>query len=209
MSESLAAIRAEGQGLDQVLAGLPDGWPDLPTRLGAWTLRELVAHLLRGPSRVTTYLAQDPPERAEIDWLDYWRRANTSDPSEVAARASTDAASTSPEDLVRRFGPAWRDAVAAAERSGADRVTTTPLGAARLDHYLTSRVVELTVHGLDVRAALGLPPEATPRGLDVTTRVLTGLLGRARPADLADDVSFVLAATGRVPHGNPALPVLR
>lgn len=204
---ALDAVRAEGRALDAVLSALPDGWWQRPTRLPAWDLGALVAHTLRAPTRVTTYLAAPVPDVAEIGWLDYWRRANVSDPDEVARRALDDASSLRPEDVPATFSRAWRACVTQAEDAGADRLLPGPFGAMRLDHYLTTRVVELTVHGLDVRAALDLPETPTPAGASVTVAALEALAG-GRPDDLPDDVAFLLAATGRRSHPDPDLPVL-
>lgn len=209
---SLAAIRAEGRALDDVLVDLPDRWWVRATRLPAWDLGQLLAHTLRAPTRVTAYLDQPEPGVAELDWLDYWRRANDTDPAGVAQRAIRDASDRDPDELPEAFSNAWRDAVAAAGEVGAARLLPGPFGAMRLDHYLTTRVLELTVHGLDVRAALGLPEVPTADGTAVTVAVLEALRGSSgdRPSDRdEDDLAFILAATGRREHPDPDLPVIR
>jgi hypothetical protein len=63
---------------------------------------------------------------------------------------------------------------------------------------LTTRVVELTVHGLDLARALGVPPCATVKGRADTVATLEGLLGIRAPSALAwDEVTFVEKGTGR------------
>lgn len=206
---STSAFRAQADALHSVLSSLPDGWTGRATRLPAWDLHQLVAHTMRAATRVTAYLERGAPDRAEIDWLDYWRRANDTDPDGVAQRAVEDASSLDPSGAADAFGRAWADALTAAEDAGAARLMMGPFGGMRLDHYLPTRVVELTVHGLDIRAALGLPETSTEEGAVVTTAVLEGLYG-GRPPDLTgDDIDFILAGTGRREHPDTDLPVLR
>ena len=74
--------------------------------------------------------------------------------------------------------------------------------------YVPTRVVEVCVHGLDLRDALGAPPTPTPAALASTVSTLEGLLAGPRPPDLPDDVAFVEAATGRRPHTDLRFPLL-
>lgn len=207
LAASLTALSTEGHALDRILDHVRGPWQARRTRLPAWSLGELVAHLARGAARVAAYLAEAPPATLEVGWLDYWRRARELDPAAIAARSRQEAATARPEELRDRFAATWRGAVEAARVAGPGRLLPSPVGAMRLDHYLTSRVVEVTVHGLDVRASLGLEEVATPQGLVVTCAVLEGLAG-GRPPDLEEDVGFVLAATGRRPHGAAGFPLL-
>ena len=83
----------------------------------------------------------------------------------------------------------------------------------RLDEFVASRVVEAVVHGLDLTDALGREPMATPEGVAVTAAILDDLLARktvaGRPPDLADDMAWVRAASGRGPeHAVPRLPLI-
>ena len=83
----------------------------------------------------------------------------------------------------------------------------------RLAEFVASRVVEAVVHGLDLTDALGRQPMATPEGLAVTASILDELLARrtvaGRPPDLADDMAWVRAASGRGPvHPDPRLPLI-
>jgi hypothetical protein len=82
----------------------------------------------------------------------------------------------------------------------------------RLDEFVPSRIVEAVVHGIDLTEALGRPTIATPEGVAVTAGILDDLLARrtvaGRPADLADDLSWVRAASGRTPHPDPRLPLI-
>jgi hypothetical protein len=82
----------------------------------------------------------------------------------------------------------------------------------RLDEFVTSRVVEAVVHGLDLTDALGRDSIATPDGIAITAEILDDLLARrtvaGRPADLADDWDWIRAASGRGAHPDPRLPLI-
>ena len=82
----------------------------------------------------------------------------------------------------------------------------------RLDEFVASRVVEAVVHGLDITDAFGRESIATPEGTALTAAILDDLLARktvaGRPADLADDLAWVRAASGRAEHTDPRLPLI-
>jgi mycothiol maleylpyruvate isomerase-like protein len=82
----------------------------------------------------------------------------------------------------------------------------------RLDEFVPSRVLEAVVHGMDLTDALGRECMATPDGIAMTAAILDELLARrtvaGRPKDLADDLAWIRAASGRGPHGDPRLPVI-
>lgn len=66
---------------------------------------------------------------------------------------------------------------------------------------------------IDLTDALGREPMATPEGVAVTAAILDDLLARktvaGRPPDLADDMAWVRAASGRGPvHADPRLPLI-
>lgn len=209
LHQSVAALRREGRALDPIVEGLTPQDMRRPTRLDAWNVRELLAHLIRAPQRLTTYLTGPAPPEPEIDWLGYWQAAREQEPVSIAQRARSAAQRSSDDELRSQWAAAWPEATVEAAHSHPSRALVGPFGAMRLDHYITTRVVEVTVHGLDLRAALDLEEVATPAGLEVTCAVLEGLLGVSRPVDLArDDLAFVLAATGRAAHDDPDLPVL-
>ena len=82
----------------------------------------------------------------------------------------------------------------------------------QVDEFVASRIVEAVVHGLDLTLALGRDPIASSEGLAQTASILDDLLARRtlgrRPADLADDLAWVLAASGRAEHTDTRLPLI-
>lgn len=206
---SLAALQAEVDALAPVLDGLTADDLSAPTRLPEWDVQVLVAHLVRGVDRIRAYLTETLPDDPQLTWTSYFTTAmEVADPGDVSERARAFAAGIND----RPVPDVWRAVTAEALRLGAiapdDRAITTPFGTLRIDHYLPSRVLEVTVHGLDLRDALGLEEVATPAGLDVTVRLLEALLDGDRPEGLEDDVTFVLAGTGRLPWDDDRLPLL-
>lgn len=206
---ALAALRMEGDALAGVLEAMTVDDLDRPTRLGDWTVQQLIAHLVRGVDRIPTYVAAPAPPTSTTDWLGYWARAAETDPASISQRAREFASQINGRPVLDVWRRTLADALTVAAGTPRDRRLHTPFGGIRLDHYLPTRVLEVTVHGLDLRAALGLEEVASPYALEVTTDVLLGLLAGPVPDDLEDDtVAFVLAATGRRPSGDPRLPVL-
>jgi hypothetical protein len=93
----------------------------------------------------------------------------------------------------------------------------------RLDEFVASRIVEAVVHGIDLtdpleRECIDLtdPLEreciASTDAIDVSARILDDLLARktvaGRPTDLADDLAWIRAASGRAEHPDPRLPLI-
>jgi hypothetical protein len=82
----------------------------------------------------------------------------------------------------------------------------------QLGEFVPSRVVEAVVHGFDLTDALGRDTIATPQGIALTAAILDDLLARrtvaGRPDDLAEDLAWVRAASGRAEHDDPRLPLI-
>jgi hypothetical protein len=81
-----------------------------------------------------------------------------------------------------------------------------------LGEFVPSRIVEAVVHGFDLTDALGRETIASPEAVAITAEIMDELLARrtvpGRPADLADDLAWVRAASGRAPHDDPRLPLI-
>jgi hypothetical protein len=82
----------------------------------------------------------------------------------------------------------------------------------QLGEFVSSRVVEAVVHGMDLTDALGQDPIATAEGVAMTAAIFDELIARrtvpGRPPGLADDMAWVRAASGRAPHPDPRLPLV-
>ncbi len=201
------AFRAECAAVDTTLARVPpDAWGR--HALGSWNLAELVAHLIRCVTRVTAYADQPvEAERPDVDRFTYYRYDAAAVAPGVAARAVEEASRLRTEDLPRLFAEGWRAEADLVAELPADRLLATIQGAMRLDEYLATRVLEVTIHHLDVRAALDLPATPTPEAGALVSDLLEGMLDGPRPRNLGR-VRFLLTATGRLPSNDPRFPLV-
>jgi uncharacterized protein (TIGR03083 family) len=199
--DTIDALRAECEALSRTLADLSDEDFAKPTRLPAWNVKELVAHLYRDVDRINVALSQPPPDAVTADSVSYWRSYDpAADGKDIAAR-STELAAGYPtgHELARAWEEMWPTAVAEAERADRNRLIVTWGPGMTFEEFLRTRVLELAVHRMDLHAALGLPQEPTEGGSEITLRILRGLLRDDLPPGLWDEATFVEKATGRLP----------
>lgn len=119
----------------------------------------------------------------------------------MVQRAIEAAEDLNPSSAAAAWARTWSSVLDRAEQDLAtdDRLYRSIFGIIRLSEYLRTRVVEVTVHTMDLRDALGLTPDPSAEGLRVACDVLRGLLGADTLALGIDDVHFALAGTGRAP----------
>lgn len=159
--------------------------------LGVWTVRELTGHASRGLSTVLSGL-DHPADRLDAHApLDYFRLVYAQ-PLEgmhdaVAARGRESAAALGDDPAVT----IWQLADRVLNRLATapdDAPCTTFVGGMRLIDYLPSRVVELTVHGLDLARSTGQPISAPDSSWIVTITIILAM---------ADPARTIFALTGR------------
>jgi uncharacterized protein (TIGR03083 family) len=179
-AEARTGTIAQYERLATAVTGLPDSAFAGPTRLGEWTVAELVAHLTANVAAVTGALRRPPPDAPPISVVAYLASMREYAPG-VARRATELAAGATPA----RLRAALRDAVAAAAAAVVpeplSRLLAVRLGTVTLESFLATRCVEGVVHGLDLRAATGLPAEPDPTALRVVVRTFATLLVRTAP----------------------------
>jgi len=169
-----------------------DQW-DRPA-LGEWTVRDLVGHTNRALLTVETYLGQ-PTAAVEVERpVDYFIRASAAlaDPAAVAARGR-EAGQTLGPDPAATVHKAAERVLAEVKATADDTCLTTPVGGMRLIDYLPTRVFELTVHTLDIAAAISVPVTLPEGAVALTLSLVTDLVA-SRPDNVAP---LLLAATGR------------
>ncbi|GAC1420972.1 MAG: hypothetical protein NVSMB57_14710 [Actinomycetota bacterium] len=199
MTDPFDALAAETRRTGDLLRRLSAADWDRPTRCAPLDVREIVAHALRGSSRLL-HLAQEPTEgEAETDAVQYFRYDPVAEGPMIAQRAQEAAEGRTGEDLARDWSTQWPKAVEAARAVLPPAMIVNPVAPERmlLSEYVKTRVLEVTVHSMDVRDALGLAPDPTKEGLDVTCAILRGLLGADLRPHGVDEVRFVLTGTGR------------
>jgi uncharacterized protein (TIGR03083 family) len=212
MYEELAAtweaLAGEVADLRALLMAQPEAVWQRPTRLPGWDVTILVAHLVRGVGRVAEHAATPLARPPACDRRTYWRYDARAVAPEVDARARAAAAGATPAGLLAELDQALSAGAAAVARLAPQSVLPTVMGPIQLVEYLPTRLIEVCIHGLDLRDALGAPLRPTPAALARTAALLDQLLDGPRPADLRDPVVFIEAASGRRPHADPRLPLL-
>ncbi|MFB7125320.1 sterol carrier family protein [Kitasatospora sp. NPDC056273] len=179
-----AALAAQTRALRAAVDALSTEQLDLPTRLGRWRVRELLAHLAVQLDYVPAHLDDRPQGRAPLDLSGWAAGVATVAPlldeqarERGAAEFAGDAAS-----VAAAFGRAADALLALLERpEAADpaRRFEIRLGSMTLSDMLVTRLVETVVHADDLAAALG--PDAFP-GSPVSSVSLTSSASRALPA---------------------------
>ncbi|MHA6761124.1 sterol carrier family protein [Streptacidiphilus sp. PAMC 29251] len=159
-----------------------------PTRLGAWRVRELVAHLGTVFDAVSRKAGLDGGAGEPLT-LTGWATATRTQAADIAAVAAGEAAAD------QRFG-GTPDQVAAAVDAAVDGMlrtladapdfapglrVPTRFGPMLFTDYLVTRVLETVVHGDDLAAALGTELPHDRQALAATTRLLADTLAAQAP----------------------------
>ncbi|WP_416986714.1 sterol carrier family protein [Streptomyces sp. T028] len=178
-AKTRAAVSAQFRNVREAVAGLTAEQLALPTRLGEWAVRELVAHVTMAVETVSRNLERDEPVKAELTLLQW--------PFATAARA------TGIDDDTRRLAEAHPDLDAlfarteerltrALAHAPGTRLLAARTGAITLDDYLVTRLVELVVHTDDLNAAVpGLAVPFDRQALAGATRLLADALAVKAP----------------------------
>jgi len=218
--QAIEMLDAELRQLDDVFRGLSEEeWlmstklvPLDPT-LKHWTVLELAGHfdISIGLARMLMAERKDgQPGRDRVSFFIFPR-------SEVAP-VVYDYAYKMVEGKTARDMPGvlhetFSKTIEEAKKTAPDHVGPGYYALMRADEFISSRVVEAVVHGMDLTDALGRDSIATPAGVAMTAAILDDLLARrtvaGRPDDLkGNDLAWVRAASGRGPHPDPRLPLI-
>lgn len=151
----------------------------LPTRLGDWTVRELVAHIGTALTAVDRLLDEPEPARQDGHLLD-WPFAIAADADAIAATARRLAAEH--PDLDPHLDGVERRFTARLDAHPGGRLLPTSAGALTLADYVVTRTVELVVHTDDLNAAVpGLDVPYDRQALAACTRLLADALAAKAP----------------------------
>ncbi|MGW7574206.1 sterol carrier family protein [Streptomyces sp. NPDC054765] len=177
-----AAVTAQFDHVREAVRGLAPEQFALPTRLGDWTVRELVAHLSMVVGSVARSLEQPVPPRTEAALVD-WPSAAARLASSIDDRTRALAAAHDPVELLERTAEEY-SRVLAPEPD--DRLLAVRPGAMRLADYLVTRCAELVVHSDDLAAATGLQIPYDRQALATTTRLLADVLAAKAPGNAVE-----------------------
>jgi uncharacterized protein (TIGR03083 family) len=203
MIDPVEALKGECELVSQLVLGLPEEAFDKPTRLPEWNVKQLLGHMTRGVDRIRVFLDEPPPPAVDTDSISYWTRYDpVTDSSEVAQRGKDVAALyESGQPLATAWDETWRRAAGRASTEDRSRPLQVSWGPAlTLDEYVKTRVLEITVHRMDLENALGLQGWGTDAAISIVDEILEGLLGEEPPTELEwDAVDFIDVGTGRRP----------
>ncbi|MEU4425879.1 maleylpyruvate isomerase N-terminal domain-containing protein [Actinoplanes sp. NPDC024001] len=194
----MIALRDEAAAFLAALGQLSAGEWDRPTRCTPWRVRDVVGHVITVLSRVPQMTGAPAPARADTTATSYYRADQR-----FSEAANADRVRTAQERPATRdeFAAVVGEVLAACEREPAGRIVRTRHGDAMLlTDFLTTRVVELAVHGLDVADAVGREPWLTPAAASELQRLLFGPDWPAAVGALGwDAVTLLRKTTGRAP----------
>ncbi|WP_392671772.1 sterol carrier family protein [Streptomyces sp. LN785] len=151
----------------------------LPTRLGAWTVRELAVHLTTAVSHVTRNLELPEPSGGPGLALDQWPFSTAGRADRIAA--DTEALAAERPDLGALYAEVAGRFEELVPGVGEDRLLPTRVGVMRLGDFLVTRTVELVVHTDDLNAATGLDIPYDRQALAACTRLLADALAARAP----------------------------
>ncbi|MER7003811.1 maleylpyruvate isomerase N-terminal domain-containing protein [Dactylosporangium sp. NPDC000555] len=201
-SRVLTAFRDEADAFVAALDGLTAHAWERPTRCVPWQVRDVVGHVITTLARVPEMVAAPAPDRPDTTATSYYRADQRfSEPAnaERVRTANRRASDVEAVALVHDLTETVRTVIASCRHEPADRVVRTRHGDAMLlSDFLTTRVVELAVHGLDVADAVGHQPWLTAAAAEHLQELLFGPDWRTTVATLGwDPVVLLRKATGR------------
>ncbi|MEU0003837.1 sterol carrier family protein [Streptomyces sp. NPDC006314] len=178
-AKTRAAVFAQFGHVREAVRGLTPEQLALPTRLGEWTVRELVAHIGMALTAVHRALDKPAPPQQDVTVVE-WPFATAASSTAIdeftrglsAEHSDLDAYLTGVDETLRAL---------LAEHPGS-RLLATNAGALPLDDYLVTRTVELVVHTDDLTAAVaGLEVPYDRQALAAATRLLADALAVKAP----------------------------
>ena len=177
-----------------------------------WTVFELGSHYDYFMSLTMALIDGPEEQRATRDAVSYYIYPRAEVAPVIYDLAYSRAEGKTATDLVSTMADTVATAMDQAHSTAPETIGPSPFGPIRLGDFITTRLLEAVVHGLDLTTALGSGCHATPTAITRTAAVLDELLTRRtvhpRPLDLDDDLAWVRAATGRAPHTDPRLPLI-
>ena len=217
--DSISVLQAELAAVERVFAGLSDDQWRLPTKLVPvdpdlphWTVFELAGHfdISIGLTRMLIDGRGDlQPAR---DRTSFFINPRSETGPVVYQYAYTMVGGKTPADMPGVLAETFGQTIEEARAIPAGTVGPGYFAPMQVDEFVASRVVEAVVHGLDLTLALGRDTIATPGGIALTASILDDLLARRtlgrRPADMYDDLAWVMAASGRAEHADNRLPLI-
>jgi Mycothiol maleylpyruvate isomerase N-terminal domain len=216
---TIGILADELERVEQVFAGLsPDEWRT-PTKLipvdpslPRWTVFELAGHFDISIGLTRMLIDGRDDSRPARDRTSFFINPRSETAPVVYQYAYTMVDGKTPADMPHVLHETFSLTVSQARSVPADTVGPGYFAPMRVDEFVASRIVEAVVHGIDLTEALGRDPIATTDGIKTTAWILDDLLARRtvgrRPADLSDDLDWIMVASGRAPFDDTRLPLI-
>jgi len=202
-------LRAAFSEQGTIFVRLVDDTSDLATltALGDWDCAVLIGHVNTAVEVLWRWKGEAPNGAPEIDAVGWWDVVDAGTNDSFSKRYAAKRSHDELRELIRSSVERATDMLPS---TAPEQPLVAPGGLAwtRFDHGLATRIVELTVHGLDLAAATRSTTAMSPSALAVVGSILDQRLIGTRPSDIDDDARWVAAATGRTSHRDPRLPVL-
>jgi Mycothiol maleylpyruvate isomerase N-terminal domain len=182
--------------------------PELPH----WTVFELAGHFDIAIGLATMLIDGRDDSQPARDRTSFFINPRSETGPVVYGYAYTMVEGKTPEQMPDVLASTFSKVIEGCRSVPADTVGPGYFAPMRVDEFAASRIVEAVVHGLDLTLALDRETIASPEGIAATAAILDDLLARRtlghRPADLTDDLDWILAASGRADHGDNRLPLI-
>ncbi len=217
--DTISVLEAELAAVERVFAGLSDDEWRLPTKLVPldpalphWTVFELAGHFDIAIGLTRMLIAGADASQPARDRTSFFINPRSETAPVVYDYAYKMVEGKSPADMPGVLHETFSQTVAEARAVRAGTVGPGYFAPMRVDEFVASRIVEAVVHGIDLTQALGSDPIATAKGIAATAAILDDLLARrtvpGRPPELADDLDWILAASGRAESSDNRLPLI-
>jgi hypothetical protein len=217
--QTISVLEAELAAVEQVFGGLSEDEWRLPTKLVPvdedlphWTIFELAGHFDISIGLTRMLIDGRDASQPARDRTSFFINPRSETAPVVYGYAYTMVEGKTPADMPGVLRETFSKTLAEARAVPAGTVGPGYFAPMRVDEFVASRIVEAVVHGIDLTQALGRETIATPEGIAVTAAILDDLLARrtipGRPAELIDDLDWILAASGRAEPGDNRLPLI-
>jgi Mycothiol maleylpyruvate isomerase N-terminal domain len=212
LETELARVEEAFTGLTESDWRRPTLLQPLDESLPPWTLFELAGHFDISIGLTRMLISSQEDGQVGRDRVSFFIFPRSEVAPVVYDYAYTMVAGKTPEQMAGVLKETFTRTIEEARATSPDVVGSGYYALMRLGEFVPSRIVEAVVHGLDLTDALGQDPIATPGGVAATAAIFDELIARrtvpGRPGDLADDMAWVRAASGRAPHPDPRLPLI-
>jgi hypothetical protein len=212
LDAELAAVASTFAGLSAADWQRPTKLMPVDPDLTPWTIFELAGHFDISIGLTRMLVDGRDGSQPGRDRASFFINPRSETAPVVYNYAYTMVDGKAPADMPQVLQATFASALDGARSVPADTVGPGYFAPMRIDEFVPSRIVEAVVHGIDLTQALGTGTIATPEGIAVTAAILDDLLARrttgTRPAEFADDLDWILAASGRASTTDVRLPLI-